>query len=242
MNDGIQLTHAQACDSGRGALLLSVARGKVSEGIDFDHHYGRAVVMFGIPYVYTKVCWYAASRGSDERQGHILRNRLEYLYEKYQIDQQDFLSFDAMRHAAQACRMHDSISAANGGAVCGARDPRQDGLRHHVLCRLGAAVTNELNSILTRRSGLPERTCAPSCRSGSRNTSRTPRPTCPSKTCGRAAAMRAHGKQAELSCKQFLREMAQPFSHDDQLRGQSLLTAEQIAARAAAQSGLFFME
>lgn len=40
----------QACDNGRGAVLLSVARGKVSEGIDFDHNYGRAVIMFGIPY------------------------------------------------------------------------------------------------------------------------------------------------------------------------------------------------
>ena len=27
--------------------MLSVARGKVSEGIDFDHNYGRAVIMFG---------------------------------------------------------------------------------------------------------------------------------------------------------------------------------------------------
>lgn len=26
---------------------MSVARGKVSEGIDFDHNYGRAVIMFG---------------------------------------------------------------------------------------------------------------------------------------------------------------------------------------------------
>lgn len=34
----------QACDNGRGAVLLSVARGKVSEGIDFDHNYGRAVI------------------------------------------------------------------------------------------------------------------------------------------------------------------------------------------------------
>ena len=34
---------------------MSVARGKVSEGIDFDHHLGRAVLMFGIPYVYTQV-------------------------------------------------------------------------------------------------------------------------------------------------------------------------------------------
>ena len=38
---------SQACDNGRGAVLLSVARGKVSEGIDFDHNYGRAVIMFG---------------------------------------------------------------------------------------------------------------------------------------------------------------------------------------------------
>lgn len=29
------LTPLQACENGRGAILLSVARGKVSEGIDF---------------------------------------------------------------------------------------------------------------------------------------------------------------------------------------------------------------
>jgi len=41
----------KACDNGRGAVLLSVARGKVSEGIDFDHNYGRAVIMFGfVPF------------------------------------------------------------------------------------------------------------------------------------------------------------------------------------------------
>lgn len=39
--------YRRACDNGRGAVLLSVARGKVSEGIDFDHQYGRAVIMFG---------------------------------------------------------------------------------------------------------------------------------------------------------------------------------------------------
>lgn len=43
-----------ACDSGRGAVLLSVARGKVSEGVDFGHHYGRCVVVIGVPYQYTK--------------------------------------------------------------------------------------------------------------------------------------------------------------------------------------------
>ncbi|XP_071799505.1 general transcription and DNA repair factor IIH helicase subunit XPD-like [Asterias amurensis] len=77
----------KACENGRGAVLLSVARGKVSEGIDFDHHYGRAVVMFGIPYVYT--------------QSRILKARLEYLRDQFQIRENDFLTFDAMRHAAQ---------------------------------------------------------------------------------------------------------------------------------------------
>jgi DNA excision repair protein ERCC-2 len=76
-----------ACDNGRGAVLLSVARGKVSEGIDFDHHFGRAVVMFGIPYQYT--------------ESRILKARLEYLRDQFQIRENDFLTFDALRHAAQ---------------------------------------------------------------------------------------------------------------------------------------------
>lgn len=79
--------YQRACENGRGAILLSVARGKVSEGIDFDHHYGRAVIMFGIPYVYT--------------QSRILKARLEYLRDQFNIRENDFLTFDAMRHAAQ---------------------------------------------------------------------------------------------------------------------------------------------
>lgn len=44
-------------------LLLSIfrtynppflcCRGKVAEGIDFDRHYGRLVIMFGVPFQYT---------------------------------------------------------------------------------------------------------------------------------------------------------------------------------------------
>merc|ERR1711871_464515 len=34
----------KACDCGRGAVFLSIARGKVAEGIDFHLHYGRCVV------------------------------------------------------------------------------------------------------------------------------------------------------------------------------------------------------
>ncbi|KAJ1722329.1 TFIIH/NER complex ATP-dependent 5'-3' DNA helicase subunit [Coemansia erecta] len=76
-----------ACNNGRGAVLLSVARGKVSEGIDFDHNYGRAVIMFGIPYQYT--------------ESRILKARLEFMREAHQIRENDFLTFDALRHASQ---------------------------------------------------------------------------------------------------------------------------------------------
>lgn len=76
-----------ACDNGLGAVLLSVARGKVSEGIDFTGHYGRAVLLFGIPYQYT--------------ESRILKSRLEYMRTAYSIRDTDFLTFDALRHAAQ---------------------------------------------------------------------------------------------------------------------------------------------
>ncbi|KAF9653113.1 transcription factor TFIIH complex subunit Rad15 [Thelephora ganbajun] len=79
--------YRKACDNGRGAVLLSVARGKVSEGIDFDHNYGRAVIMFGVPYQYT--------------ESRILKARLEYLRDAYRIRESEFLGFDAMRNAAQ---------------------------------------------------------------------------------------------------------------------------------------------
>lgn len=34
-------------------VLYLNGRGKVAEGIDFDRHYGRLVVMFGVPFQYT---------------------------------------------------------------------------------------------------------------------------------------------------------------------------------------------
>ncbi|KAK4944536.1 TFIIH/NER complex ATP-dependent 5'-3' DNA helicase subunit [Elasticomyces elasticus] len=80
-------TYRTACENGKGAILLCVARGKVSEGIDFDHHFGRTVLCMGAPFQYT--------------ESRILKARLEFLRETYGIKEQDFLSFDAMRHAAQ---------------------------------------------------------------------------------------------------------------------------------------------
>ncbi|KAK8916305.1 DNA repair helicase UVH6 [Platanthera zijinensis] len=79
--------YRKACDSGRGAVFFSVARGKVAEGIDFDKHYGRLVIMFGIPFQYTL--------------SRTLISRLEYLRNTFQIKEGDFLTFDALRQAAQ---------------------------------------------------------------------------------------------------------------------------------------------
>eukprot|EP00920_Eleutheroschizon_duboscqi_P006534 GHVT01015475.1.p1 GENE.GHVT01015475.1~~GHVT01015475.1.p1 ORF type:complete len:456 (-),score=70.68 GHVT01015475.1:608-1975(-) len=77
----------KACDCGGGAVFFSVARGKVAEGIDFDRHYGRCVVLFGVPYQFTL--------------SRVLKARLDYLRENFQIQEGEFLTFDAMRQAAQ---------------------------------------------------------------------------------------------------------------------------------------------
>ena len=136
----------KACENGRGAILLSVARGKVSEGIDFgmrrrtiwgedifsftfscvDHQYGRAVIMFGIPYVYT--------------QSRILKARLDYLRDQFQIRENDFLTFDAMRNAAQVSRGQGFRRLPRGEclSVRGSCHSRKNGLRYHVICRQGS--------------------------------------------------------------------------------------------------------
>jgi DNA excision repair protein ERCC-2 len=76
-----------ACDSGKGAILFSVARGRAAEGIDFDGHYGRCALLFGVPFHYS--------------ESRLLRARLIYLRQRYQIREDEFLVFDAMRQAAQ---------------------------------------------------------------------------------------------------------------------------------------------
>ncbi|KAM0684288.1 TFIIH/NER complex ATP-dependent 5'-3' DNA helicase subunit [Mitosporidium daphniae] len=81
------MRYRQACENGRGAVLLSVARGKVSEGVDFDGPYGRTVLMVGMPFQYT--------------ESRTLRARLSFLRDRVGISEGDFLSFDALRQAAQ---------------------------------------------------------------------------------------------------------------------------------------------
>ncbi|ESP02287.1 hypothetical protein LOTGIDRAFT_238022 [Lottia gigantea] len=165
------LNYQKACENGRGAVLLSVARGKVSEGIDFDHHYGRAVIMFGIPYVYT--------------QSRILKARLEYLREQYQIRENDFLTFDAMRHAAQCV----------GRALRGKTD-------------YGIMVFADKRFARADKRGKLPRWIQEYLTDNLCNLSTD---------------------EGLLVAKKFLRQMAQPFSREDQL-GLSLLTLEQLQA------------
>ncbi|KAJ0512681.1 putative DNA helicase [Helianthus annuus] len=78
--------YRKACDCGRGAVFFSVAR-ESGRRYRLDRHYGRLVIMFGVPFQYTL--------------SKILLARLEYLRETFQIKEGDFLTFDALRQAAQ---------------------------------------------------------------------------------------------------------------------------------------------
>ncbi|PAA47849.1 hypothetical protein BOX15_Mlig009087g1 [Macrostomum lignano] len=161
--------YQRACENGRGAILLSVARGKVSEGIDFDHHLGRCVIMFGVPYVYT--------------QSRILKTRLDYLREHFHIRENDFLTFDAMRHAAQCV----------GRALRGKTDY---GIMLFADKRFARA---------DKRTKLP--------RWIQENLSE--------------AVLNLSVDEAVQISRRFLKQMAQPFTRQDQL-GVSLLTLEQL--------------
>ena len=130
--------YRRACDCGRGALFLSVARGKVAEGVNFERHYGRCVVLIGIPYQCVTVhSWKSpgsslspASRVHSARtlippaltapafppslsllspgnttiryvKSRVLRTRLSFLKQKFDEDENEFLTFDAIRQASQ---------------------------------------------------------------------------------------------------------------------------------------------
>lgn len=63
--------------SGRGALLLAVCRGKVSEGVDFSNHLARAVFIVGIPYPSVKGVKVVLKRRYQQQLADDLRRRLQ---------------------------------------------------------------------------------------------------------------------------------------------------------------------
>ncbi|CAK1581300.1 unnamed protein product [Parnassius mnemosyne] len=166
------INYIKACESGRGGVLLAVARGKVSEGVDFEQHLGRAVLMFGIPYVFT--------------HSRILKARLEYLRDNFQIRENDFLTFDAMRHAAQ-CVGRVLRGKTDYGIMIFA-DKRFS--RADKRTRLPRWIQEHLRDSLCNLST----------------------------------------EEAVQICKRWLRQMAQPFTREDQL-GVSLLTLQQLQSQ-----------
>jgi DNA excision repair protein ERCC-2 len=83
----VSLQHYKnACDIGRGGIFLSIARGKIAEGIDFEGHYGRCVLMLGFP----------VQNSNDP----ILIERMKYLDQTHGIKKDEYIEFDAMRQCA----------------------------------------------------------------------------------------------------------------------------------------------
>lgn len=69
-------------------------------------NYGRAVIMFGVPYQYTesrilKVRSILSASSSRADRDVFQQARLEFLRDSHRIKEADYLTFDAMRHAAQ---------------------------------------------------------------------------------------------------------------------------------------------
>lgn len=79
------MNYKRTIQQGRGAIMFCVARGKVSEGIDFKNEEGRCVLLIGVPFAFT--------------ESVVIKERLKFL--KNNINISSFLQFDAMRHALQ---------------------------------------------------------------------------------------------------------------------------------------------
>ncbi|KAL0230697.1 hypothetical protein PCE1_004253 [Barthelona sp. PCE] len=87
-----------ACDSGRGGLLCCIARGKVSEGVDFENHYGRISYMLGVPYKNVDDPLVVAKF---EYQANKISRLLSTMGTEVSLQWTDLLNYDAMACVAQ---------------------------------------------------------------------------------------------------------------------------------------------
>lgn len=129
-------------------------------------------IVVGIPYVYT--------------QSRILRARLDYLRDTFQIRENDFLTFDAMRHAAQC--VGRAIRGKTDYGIMIFADKRFSRLDKRG--KLPKWIQEHLTDSLTNLST----------------------------------------EEAVQIAKRWLRQMAQPFTREDQI-GVSLLTLQQLSQR-----------
>lgn len=108
----IMLNFQKACMSGRGAVLLAVSRGKIANDL---HMYGELVkcsVIFGVP--------------QPNILSRVLKARLCYYREKMEIEESEYLNWDAMRQAVY-CATH-GLRGGSKHSVMILADKRYDSL------------------------------------------------------------------------------------------------------------------
>ena len=95
--------------------------------------------MFGIPYVYTqsRILKVLGSSFLLVPMVTLLKARLEYLRDNFQIRENDFLTFDAMRQAAQVREGVALVAHTHNICailVCWKSIERENRLRHNDFC------------------------------------------------------------------------------------------------------------
>ena len=97
VEDQILVNFKKACASGRGAVILAVSRGKIANDLQVFGEYVKCTVLFGIPQPHIL--------------SRVLKARLCYLKEKMNIEESEYLNWDAMRQA-----IYCGSQALRGGA------------------------------------------------------------------------------------------------------------------------------
>jgi len=80
----------KACETGRGAIFLGLARGKMADGMRLSKDYGKTVIVFGVPLQYGKSRSFLA--------------RVKYLRDKLNsesVQEHDLVILDGLRLVAQ---------------------------------------------------------------------------------------------------------------------------------------------
>lgn len=98
----------KACESGRGAVLLAVSRGKISEYLHLYGNHIKSIIILGVP--------------QPNILSRALKARLCYLKERLGIEESEYLNFDAIRQSI-ACLSH-SIKANTSYSIMILADKR----------------------------------------------------------------------------------------------------------------------